>query len=223
MDFTQVNDGRRVLGTFNTLRAGRPCSHRESDALSVSAPFQAFWRETDCQQTESQRDSVLASYTGICHHAVTAHGQPFCAVKLCLSCISHECKRCVPLWRQNKSGNLTSCTEGQARVKNNDLQTDSYRDNVLTQDVSTLASAALGRMSWLTLYFQQESSGADPHRHSRITAAGGEGGVITFLSTALPKAAAGVWNRRALCSHPAWQRRTCHLPRQCHSWQPADT
>ena len=83
-------------------------------------------------------------------------------------------------------------------MKNNDLQTDSYRDNVLTQDVSTVASAALGRMSGLTLYFQQESSGADPHRHSRITAAGGAGGVITFLGTALPKAAAGVEQKSPL-------------------------
>ena len=72
----------QLWGTFSTPRAGRSCSHRRSDTLNVSAPFKAFWSRTDGQQTGSQWHSVLASYTGICHHAITAQMQPFCAMKL---------------------------------------------------------------------------------------------------------------------------------------------
>lgn len=101
------------------------------------------------------------------------------AAFLCNETVSiafHMSAKDVCLYESKANLETTSCTEGPARVKNNDLQTDSYRDNLLTQDISTLASSALGRMSWLTLYFQQESSGTDPHRHSRIAAGGGVGG-----------------------------------------------
>ena len=85
------------------------------------------------------------------------------------------------------------------------------------------ASSALGRMSWIKWYFQQESSGTHPHRHWRITASKGVQGVQLPFSAALSPGPPRGWSRRARCSRPVRQRRTCHSPRQCHSWQPADT
>ena len=193
VDFTQVNDGRTALGHI-----------RHTMCRTFLQPLQK-WR-TQCIssfQSILERDRLSANRKPVtqCPSLLYWHMSPCYyssdAAFLCNETVSiafHMSAKDVCLYESTANLETTGCTEGPARVKNNDLQTDSYRDNLLTQDISTLASSALGRMSWLTLYFQQESSGTDPHRHSRSWGRDGGKvqGVVTFLGTALPKATAGV-------------------------------
>ena len=136
----------QVWGTFNTPCAGRSCSHCKSDALNVISSFQSILerdRLSANRKPVTQCPSLLYWHMSPCYYSSDA-------AFLCNETVSiafHMSAKDVCLYESTANLETTGCTEGPARVKNNDLQTDSYRDNLLTQDISTLASSALGRMS----------------------------------------------------------------------------